>query len=57
MPIGKDEKSNKEIKKIGNIKKFKFKPKSHNEIGQNLGEIDFDLLLQNIWFKICFFKR
>ena len=33
VPIGKDEKSNKLIKKIGKIKKFSFKPKSHVEIG------------------------
>ena len=34
VPIGKDEKSNKIIKKSGDIKKFKFKIKSHTELGQ-----------------------
>ena len=44
VPIGKDEKSNKLIKKFGNIKKFSFKPKSHVEIGLKNNEIDFDTL-------------
>jgi seryl-tRNA synthetase len=42
VPIGKDEKSNKLIKKEGNIKKFSFKIKSHVEIGSINGNIDFD---------------
>ncbi len=42
VPIGKDEKSNKFIKKDGAIKKFSFEVKSHVELGKN-GGIDFDL--------------
>ena len=42
VPVGKNEKSNKIIKKFGQIKKFKFKPKSHTEIGSKFNEIDFD---------------
>jgi seryl-tRNA synthetase len=42
VPVGKDEKSNKLIKKIGNIKKFSFKVKSHIEIGSKKKNIDFD---------------
>ena len=42
VPIGKDEKSNKLIKKEGSIKKFSFKIKSHVEIGSINGNIDFD---------------
>ena len=42
VPIGKDEKSNKLIKKFGHIKEFSFKPKSHSEIGLETGNIDFD---------------
>ena len=42
VPVGKDEKSNKVISKVGNIKKFSFKPKSHIEIGSQNNEIDFD---------------
>ena len=42
VPIGKDEKSNKLVEKIGTIKKFSFKPKSHAEIGSIKNEIDFE---------------
>ena len=43
VPKGKDEKSNKEIKKNGNIKEFNFKAKSHYELGEKLQMMDFDL--------------
>ena len=43
VPLGADDKSNKEIKKYGKIKKFDFNPKSHYEIGENLKMLDFDL--------------
>ena len=33
VPVGKDEKMNKEIKKVGEIPKFDFKPISHDVIG------------------------
>ena len=42
VPIGKDEKSNKEISKSGNIHNFSFDPKSHFEIGKKLNLMDFD---------------
>ena len=42
VPVGKDDKSNKLIKKYGNIKKFSFKPKSHVEIGSKNNCIDFE---------------
>ena len=42
VPVGKDEKANKLIEKFGNIKKFSFKPKSHDQIGLKNNEIDFD---------------
>ena len=42
VPIGKDEKSNKLIKKFGALKKFSFKPKSHSEIGMRENQIDFE---------------
>jgi seryl-tRNA synthetase len=41
VPIGVDAKSNKLIKQIGNIKKFKFTIKSHIEIGEKNSLIDF----------------
>ena len=42
VPVGKDEKSNKLIKKRGNIKKFSFKVKSHVELGSKNQGIDFE---------------
>ena len=42
VPVGKDEKKNKEIKKNGNINNFSFIPKSHDEIGKKLNLIDFE---------------
>lgn len=41
VPIGENEKSNIEIQKWGEIPQFNFKPKSHYEIGENLGLLDF----------------
>ena len=43
VPSGKNEDSNKEVIKVGNIQKFNFKPKSHYEIGEKLKMLDFDL--------------
>jgi seryl-tRNA synthetase len=42
VPLGKDDKSNKLIKKVGSIKDFSFKVKSHIEIGSIKKNIDFD---------------
>ena len=42
VPIGQDEKSNKLIKKKGDIKKFSFKTKSHVELGAKDQNIDFE---------------
>lgn len=40
VPIGKDESENKVVKKVGEPKKFTFKPKDHIEIGEFLDIID-----------------
>ena len=42
VPVGKDEKLNKLVKKSGNIKKFSFKIKSHVELGKKDQNIDFE---------------
>ena len=42
VPVGKDEKSNTLIKKVGKINDFSFKVKSHAEIGSKNKCIDFD---------------
>ena len=41
VPIGNDETGNVLIKKVGGIKKFEFKIKSHIELGENKDLIDF----------------
>lgn len=42
VPLGKDSSQNLEIKKIGKIGKFDFPIKSHVELGEALGMLDFD---------------
>ncbi len=42
VPVGRDEKSNKLIKKFGNLREFSFNPKSHVELGSKEKEIDFE---------------
>ena len=42
VPVAEDEKGNVELKKVGQIKKFDFKPLSHDEIGERLDLIDFE---------------
>ena len=42
VPDGLGSSDNVLIKKVGNIRKFSFKPKSHDEIGLNLGMMDFE---------------
>ncbi|MFH1787711.1 MAG: serine--tRNA ligase [archaeon] len=42
VPIGKDESENVEVKKIGKPRKFNFEVKSHVELGEELGMLDFD---------------
>lgn len=56
VPVGKDESSNKEIIRVGNIKKFRFNPKSHYEIGENLNMLDFDLATKTTGSRFVFVK-
>jgi len=42
VPIGKDDKDNKEIKTIGEIPKFSFKTLSHSELGKKNSMMDFE---------------
>ena len=56
VPIGKDDRSNKEIKKIGEIPKFEFKPLSHYEIGKNLNLMDFDVARKTSGARFVFLK-
>ena len=56
VPVGKNEKSNIEIEKKGEIKKFDFKVKSHFEIGENLNMLDFDLATKTTGSRFVFVK-
>ena len=56
VPIGKDEKSNKEIKKIGKIPKFDFNILSHYELGKKLNSMDFDLATKTTGSRFVFLK-
>ena len=56
VPIGKDENSNIEVSKSGKIPEFKFKPKSHHELGENLKMLDFDLATRTTGSRFVFVK-
>jgi len=57
VPIGKDEQSNKEIKKIGDITKFDFKPLSHDQLGKKLNQMDFDTSTKTSGSRFVFLKN
>ena len=56
VPIGKDENENIEISKSGKIPKFDFKPKTHYELGETLGMLDFDLATKTTGARFVFVK-
>ncbi|HGF0780963.1 TPA: serine--tRNA ligase [Legionella pneumophila] len=43
VPVGKDELDNQEIRKWGDVPAFSFPVKSHDELGEALGQMDFAL--------------
>ena len=57
VPNGKNENDNVEIDKFGKIPKFDFAPKSHYEIGENLGMLDFDLASKTSGSRFVFVKN
>ena len=57
VPVGKDENSNFEESKTGTIPKFNFKVKSHYELGQDLGMLDFDLATKTTGSRFVFVKN
>ena len=57
VPVGKDENSNVEIKKFGEIKKFDFKEKSHVELGNAVYMLDFDLATKTTGSRFVFVKN
>ena len=56
VPVGKDEISNKLISEHGKIDNFSFKPKSHYDLGKNLGMIDFELASKTSGSRFVFLK-
>ena len=56
VPVGKDEKKNKEIKKAGEIPKFDFKPISHDVIGKKIKQMDFDIANKTSGSRFVFLK-
>ena len=42
VPVGPDEEANIEIRKVGDRPEFDFEPKQHFDLGEALGEMDFD---------------
>ena len=56
VPTGKDENSNLELSKAGNVTKFNFKIKSHYEIGKDLDMLDFDLATKTTGSRFVFVK-
>ena len=56
VPIGKDENDNVEISKSGKIPDFDFKPKTHFELGENLGMLDFNLATKTTGSRFVFVK-
>ena len=56
VPIGENEKDNIEVSKSGNLPKFDFKPKSHYELGESLGMLDFDLATKTTGSRFVFVK-
>tara|TARA_Y100000992_G_scaffold240862_1_gene171714 strand:+ start:284 stop:1543 length:1260 start_codon:yes stop_codon:yes gene_type:complete len=57
VPIGKNENDNVEISKSGEIPKFDFTPKSHYELGEYLGMLDFDLATKTTGSRFVFVKK
>ena len=56
VPNGKNENDNIEIIKSGTLPKFNFTPKSHFELGENLGMLDFDLATKTTGSRFVFVK-
>jgi len=57
VPIGKNENENVEVDKYGKLPEFSFKPKSHYELGENLGMLDFELATKTTGSRFVFVKN
>jgi seryl-tRNA synthetase len=57
VPIGSNENDNVELTKSGQIPNFEFTPKSHYELGEKLGMLDFDLATKTTGSRFVFVKN
>tara|TARA_Y100000590_G_scaffold309359_1_gene349373 strand:+ start:69 stop:1322 length:1254 start_codon:yes stop_codon:yes gene_type:complete len=57
VPIGKDESLNKEVKKVGEVKKFDFKVLTHEQIGKKINQMDFDIATKTSGTRFVFLKK
>ena len=55
-PIGKDDKDNKVIKKVGDIPTFSFEPKAHWDLGAKLGVIDSERASKTVGSRFTYLK-
>ena len=56
VPTGKDENDNIEVMKSGTIPNFDFKVKSHYELGEDLGMLDFELATKTTGSRFVFVR-
>ena len=56
VPLGVDDKSNKELKKVGEIPKFSFKALSHYELGKKLNLMDFETATKTTGSRFVYLK-
>ncbi len=56
VPVGRDEKDNKEVRRVGEPGKFDFAPKQHFEIGEALGLMDFETATKVSGRAVCVFE-
>lgn len=56
VPVGADETGNKEVRRVGEPKKFEFKPKEHWELGENLGLLDFERAAKLSGARFAFYR-
>ena len=56
-PVGKEDKDNTEIKRVGKVPEFSFKPRDHVELGEKLDLIDFDTATKVSGTKFYYLKN
>ena len=56
-PLGKEDKDNLELKRVGEPRKFDFEPKDHVKLGQDLDIIDFDTATKVSGTKFYYLKN